>query len=153
MSSLTIHRYALLFFYIDTYLRLNSINMISKNSNKHSRGGRPTLPDSERRIVRVQPAFTAAEMETLEQRAAAFGINLCTWVRMASLGLSIKSVPAINRTAYSELSKLASNLNQLAHVANSTSAISASDLVKMLCETKDKVQELRCLLLGTRHDR
>lgn len=127
----------------------------NENTNKkRSRGGRPALPDNERRIVRLQPAFTIAEIEALEQRAAALGINPCEWLRMSALGLAVKSVPAINRSAYSELSKLASNINQIAHVANATSAFNPSDLVKTLSETKEKVQELRTELLGgNRYDR
>lgn len=126
----------------------------NENTKKRSRGGRPTLPDNERRIVRLQPAFTITEIETLEQRAAALGIQPCEWLRMSALGLAVKSVPAINRSAYSELSKLASNLNQLTHVANATNAFNQSDLVRTLSDTREKVQELRSQLLGgDRYDR
>lgn len=120
----------------------------NENKKKRSRGGRPTLPDNERRIVRLQPAFTLNEIETLEQRAAALGIQPCEWLRVSALGLAVRSVPAINRAAYSELSKLASNINQIAHVANATSAFNDSDLIKTLLDTQAKVQQLRIELLG-----
>lgn len=125
----------------------------SENNNKRNRGGRPSLPDSERRIVRLQPGFTMDEIEAVEERAAALGIDSCEWLRTAALGLTVKSVPAINRAAYSELSKLAANINQIAHVANATSAVNTSDLIKTLSEVRIEVQTLRSELIGgSRYD-
>jgi hypothetical protein len=114
-------------------------------------GGRPQLSHDERRQIRVQPSFTISEFSELLSKSNAAGLEVSEWLRAAGLGRLIKSVPAINRNAYVELSKTVSNLNQLAHVANATSAINSSDLVKTLSEIHEKVQQLRSELISGAH--
>lgn len=124
---------------------------ITQKAKRRHTGGRPQLTNDERRQIRVQPSFTIAEFHELLAKSNAAGLEVSEWLRAASLGRLIKSVPAINRNAYAELSKTVSNLNQLAHVANATSAINARDLVKTLSEIHEKVQQLRAELIAGAH--
>jgi hypothetical protein len=121
-----------------------------QTKRKHT-GGRPQLTNDERRQIRVQPSFTISEFHELLAKSNAAGLEVSEWLRAAGLGRLIKSVPAINRNAYSELAKLATNINQIAHVANATNALNTSDLVKTLEETHEKVQQLRAELIAGAH--
>ena len=114
-------------------------------------GGRPQLTDECRRQIRVQPSFTLNEFEALEAKACSAGLNVSEWLRTAGLGLLIKSVPTINKHAYSELSRLSANINQIAFVANSIGEINGKELVHLLTEIYTKVQQLRAELINVSH--
>lgn len=112
------------------------------------RGGRKPLPENERRCIRIQPSFTVAEMDEVEQRAEALGVDVAEWLRIAALGATVKSVPSVNRVAYAELSRLAANLNQLAARANSTGVMDEAEVISTAKATHAAVQSLRAELLG-----
>jgi hypothetical protein len=111
-------------------------------------GGRRELSDDLRRCIRIQPSFTLSEFDTVVERAAAIGVDKSEWLRLAALGETIKSVPAINRLAYAELSKLAGNLNQLAAKANSTGHLNATEIAELTGKTSAQLHALRLELLG-----
>ena len=113
-----------------------------------NRGGRPALPDDERRCIRIQPSFTYAEFTTVEEKAEALGVEVSEWLRIASLGETVKTVPTINRIAYAELARLAANLNQLAAKANSNLGLDADDVTKTTSAAHLILQKLRAELLG-----
>lgn len=115
---------------------------------RNHRGGRPSLADDERRCIRVQPSFTFAEFAAVEEKAEALGVEVSEWLRIASLGETVKTVPAINRIAYAELARLAANLNQLAAKANSNAGLDADDVTKTTGAAHLIVQKLRAELLG-----
>ncbi len=117
-------------------------------AHKRNRGGRPPLPDDERRCIRVQPAFTLSEFDIIEEKAKALGIDVSEWLRMSSLGDTIKQVPSINRIAYSDLSRLAANLNQLAARANSTNILNADAVITAANSALEMTQKLRLELIG-----
>jgi hypothetical protein len=118
-----------------------------QTKRKHT-GGRPQLTEEQRRCIRVQPSFTLAEFEALEERAAKAGLEISEWLRTAGLGLAINSVPTVNRSAYSELANLASNVSKLTSQTYTTGNVSSDALAKLLIETREKVQFLRSELVG-----
>lgn len=115
---------------------------------RRKRGGRKALPDELRRCVRVQPSFTIDEFAEVERRAEAMGIDVSEWLRVAALGQTLHAVPAVNRVAYSELSRLASNLNQLAAKANAASIIDAGRVVETTEAVAAILRKLRLELIG-----
>lgn len=119
---------------------------------KHS-GGRPQLTLEERRCIRVQPSFTLQEFEELERRSVRAGLETSEWLRTAGLGMEVKSVPQLNRAAYSELSNLASNVSKLTSQIYTNNTVDKDYLAKLLTETREKVQYLRAELVGSfNHD-
>lgn len=113
-----------------------------------NRGGRPALPDDERRCIRIQPSFTYAEFSAVEEKAEALGVEVSEWLRISALGETVKTVPAVNRIVYAELARLAANLNQLAAKANSNLGLDADHVTKTTGAAHLLVQKLRAELLG-----
>jgi len=50
-----------------------------------NRGGRPTLPDEDRRDTLVRVLTTASEYEELQGAAAYAGMPMSTWMRVVAL--------------------------------------------------------------------
>jgi len=73
----------------------------------------------ERRGVKLTVRLTDDEHERLRNLAHAARLQLAEFVRTAALGREVTaaapSVPELNREAYSDLARLASNLNQISH--------------------------------------
>jgi hypothetical protein len=57
--------------------------------------------------------FTPDELAIIDEKAESAGLPLSTFIREATLGKRIISVPTVNVRQWSELSRLSSNLNQL----------------------------------------
>lgn len=110
--------------------------------------GRPKLSPLERRVVRLTAGFTTTELQKIEARANAAGVEVSELIRHLVLNQQINSVPQVNRQAYAELARLAGNLNQLAHHLNAGSVAGAADLAGPLDATLNAVQQLRAELLG-----
>ncbi len=108
---------------------------------------RPPIDPDRLRVVQLRVRLTAAEAGDLASRAVACRLTLGDFVRRASLGVPLPiPVPEINRTAWTELSRLASNLNQLAHAANSGQPVAVD--TAMLREIAGLVALLRRRLIG-----
>ncbi len=77
--------------------------------------GRPKLPAGERRNARMlNVRLNAEEEQTVAQKAAAAGVTMTEWMRLAALEKQPperRVIPEINRAAWLELSKLAATLN------------------------------------------
>lgn len=80
------------------------------------RGGRPALPAGARRTRQVTVSLRAEEHRVLSQRARDAGRPLSVYIREVALGAQL--APLANRAAYRELSRVGTNLNQLARWAN-----------------------------------
>jgi len=82
------------------------------------KGGRPKSDDP--RINGVGFKCTAEEMEKLEKLAAEYQTTVGEFSRAKALGSRMPKVPVhkINVEKYQELSRLASNLNQLMRAVN-----------------------------------
>ena len=87
-----------------------------------SKGGRPPLPNRDDvRGGRISVYVSAAERATITEKAARLGMTAPQYLRECALRQRIPAppVPAVNLEKYAELARLAANLNQLAHAANS----------------------------------
>ena len=82
------------------------------------RGGRPRLPRTERRVIRVGVNVNEAEYAVIQSRAEAAGMSPAVFLREAGLGTRIGA--KVNNRVYHELSRIGVNLNQLARAANQT---------------------------------
>ena len=79
-------------------------------------GGRPRLSAGERRTCAVSLSLRADEHRLLRERARKAGRPLAVYIREAALGVQLTRVA--NRSAYRELTRVGTNLNQLARWAN-----------------------------------
>lgn len=82
--------------------------------NKKRKGGRPRLLNEERRAFSVRPGFNEAEFNKLEDRAASAGLELPEFIRRLALHQQFYALPAINKQALTELSRIGNNVNQIA---------------------------------------
>lgn len=113
---------------------------------KKSRFGRPQLLKSERRDFKFKIGFNLGEFKKITNRAESAGLSETELIRQTSLNQQIATVPQINKTAYAELSKLASNLNQLKIIAHQNGQLPTAEFI---AEIGLKVQQLRTELLGS----
>ncbi len=115
---------------------------------RRSRGGRPKSDPAAVRRDTNGVRVSAPEYAALRERAAQMGMTPAQWLREAALSRRLPSlpVPAINREQYAELARLAANLNQLAHAANSGEPVQVSD--ELLVAVADQVKHLRLVLIG-----
>jgi hypothetical protein len=61
-------------------------------------------------------------------------------------------VPELNRAAWVDLARSASNLNQLTHALNGGSLPSSSDLASVLDDLRHDLDALRLAMIGGRAD-
>lgn len=123
-----------------------------KKQRKPKSAGRPKCRPADVRRQTMGVRVSSTEWDTLCRKADALGIAPTTWMRQAALGKATPRapVPAINRQAYAELSRLAANLNQLARAAHENRvAVPAA----LLDDLYAQVQALRLGLLGAGNDR
>lgn len=112
---------------------------------KPSKYGRKKLLPELRRSYQFKVGYTEDEYHKLRSMSEKSGLAEAQLIRKLSLSQEIKTVSILNRTAYSELAKLASNLNQLSRVANASGIIENAELIN---KTFEAVQSLRVELLG-----
>lgn len=117
---------------------------------RRRRGGRPRVPDIERRTASITVAINQLESASIAMKCDESGMDAPSYLRAAALGNNVLTVPAINREKYSELARLAGNLNQLMrHVHSGTGGIIHGDqLLPALDKLHTEVQALRQSLLG-----
>ncbi len=80
---------------------------------KRRRGPKPKAPD-EARAHHVGVYLTDAEHKRLTEEAKAVKLRRGAVLRQAWLGQPARPIPELNREAWTELSRAASNLNQIA---------------------------------------
>lgn len=85
--------------------------MIEKIEKKRGRGRKP-VPDERRRKHPVTCRLTDSELAHVDRLRGSMTAG--EWMRTAALGRPPRIVPELNRSAWLELSRAASNLNQLA---------------------------------------
>ncbi len=72
------------------------------------------------RNKRVEIRYSQAELEVVKQRAADLNVRLATFARLASLDAIPAAIPPANGQLIVELSRIGSNLNQIARFANAS---------------------------------
>lgn len=114
----------------------------------HRKGGRPKGDPDAVRVHRVNARLSPAELEELKAKANEMGMTPAQWLRVGSLSRRLPSPPvsAVNREQYSELSRLAANLNQLTRLANSGQSVVLSSV--LVTELIGEVRRLRMSLIG-----
>ena len=113
---------------------------------KKNKGGRPkkSNPRKDQVVVRL----TADERLRLEELAGE--THLSEYMRAATFKRAARippKIPELNREAWSDLSRVASNLNQLAHRANSGEVVASDELQSAIQNCRKLLADVRTLLL------
>lgn len=115
--------------------------MSEVTEKKRGRGRKPT-PQAEKRQHAVTCRLTDAEQAHVDGLRGA--ITRGEWIRRSALSAVPNIVPALNREAWLELSRVGSNLNQIARVLNSDPVI-APATIEALAQS---LKEFRLALIG-----
>lgn len=81
------------------------------NEDRKRRRGPIKLPDADRRVHTVSVRLNDAELSRLEKSRGKYQRG--EWLRMAAIDRMPPTIPTINHEAWVELSRAASNINQL----------------------------------------
>lgn len=107
---------------------------------KKNQGGRPKLPEKERRNRMVKVYFDAVNYAKLMRKHKRTGVSLSTLVyELAVNGYVKEPISKEVATELRRLSGMANNLNQLAHEAH---LYSFPSVEKMVTELAQKIDEI-----------
>lgn len=109
-------------------------------SEKKKRGPAPMHP-SELRTIRVNVYLHPDEAAELDRRRARVGLQRGPYMRMSALDKLPRQIPELNRVAWAELSRIGSNLNQLAREFNQGNP-------PLFDSVEATLSELRAALIG-----
>lgn len=125
--------------------------MSEVTEKKRGRGRKPT-PQAKKRQHAVTCRLTDAELEHVDHHRGRSdthkGLTRGEWIRLAALSAPPRIVPELNREAWLELSRVGSNLNQIARVLNTDPVIDPST-VEALARS---LREFRLALIGGSSD-
>lgn len=95
---------------------------------------------------------TPAEADELTDHARRACVSVSELLRRRALGLALPpaAAPEINVRAYGQLARLAGNLNQAMHHANSTGMLEKSQFLTAVAACLEQVQHLRGDLIGAK---
>lgn len=96
---------------------------------------------SELRTIRVNVYLHPDEAAELDRRRSRAGLQRGPYMRMAALNQLPRQIPELNRVAWAELSRIGSNLNQLAREFNQGNP-------PLFDEVEAALSELRASLIG-----
>lgn len=82
------------------------------------KGGAPALPDEQKRTHTVSTRFNPAELKELDRLSTSVGLRRGEYLRLAAFQSLPATIPELNKEAWLELSRAASNLNQIAYQLN-----------------------------------
>lgn len=111
------------------------------------RGGRPKLANKRDHQITVR--LTQAQYHRLQTAAA--GGSVAALVRNQLLGRSSEmtvQVPLLNRNAWIELSRTASNLNQMSYHLNTGARPEMARILPLLRQLQRDLEEVRAGLIG-----
>jgi hypothetical protein len=91
---------------------------LSIDSSRKRRRGPLPLPVGELRVHGVSVRLNGAELLKLDAQRAPVHMQRGEYIRAAALHRLPPTIPTINQAAFIELSRAASNLNQLSHAMN-----------------------------------
>lgn len=97
---------------------------------KQQKVGRKRLPTNEKRDYTVSVRLSDVERERLERERGS--MQRGTFLRNCWLG--VRPVPAVNRELWVELSRVGSNLNQIAHKLNISESVEMAEALHALSE-------------------
>ena len=119
---------------------------MSADRPEERRGGALRQSGDERRRHTISARLSDAELAQLDLARGEAGLRRGSYLRAAALGQLQPTVPAINREAWTALSRAAANLNQIARRSN------AGDLVE-LAEVRRALIAFREALLAAEPSR
>jgi hypothetical protein len=99
--------------------------------------GRQQKPDAERRTYPISCALTCEEIAKLDAQRGGMGRG--AYLREAAFGNPPPVVPAINKEAWVDLSRSASNLNQIARRLNSGDALKVDEILIALASFRSRL--------------
>ena len=82
------------------------------------KGGAPALPDEQRRRHTVSTRFNPAELKELDRLSTSVGLRRGEYLRLTAFKSLPPTIPELNKEAWLELARAASNLNQIAYQLN-----------------------------------
>lgn len=108
--------------------------------------------DSPRKTVFHTLRVTPAEGEELAEHARRAHVSVSELLRRRALGqpLPPAAAPEINLQAYSQLARLAANLNQSMRHANETGMLDKNTFLSTVSACLEQVQKLRQALIGAK---
>ncbi|MDE5689733.1 MAG: MobC family plasmid mobilization relaxosome protein [Duncaniella sp.] len=107
---------------------------------KKNQGGRPKLPEKEKRNCMVKVYFDAVNYAKLLRKHKRTGVSLSTLVYELAVNGYVKEPISMEvATDLRRLSGMANNLNQLAHEAHKYSFPSVEKMVTELAQKIDKI--------------
>jgi hypothetical protein len=121
-------------------------------ASRKKKGGRPSLPDDQRRDHRETIRFSEIEWQRVTEAARSAGIPTLTYIRQRALSDRIGggrlTIPEVNQDLWRKLARLSSNLNQLAAKMNSGDRSYQSHVAYLLTEANELLRSVRRLLIG-----
>lgn len=118
--------------------------MLDIDETKRRRRGRINLDPSENRTHTISTRLNDAELQELDAKCAQCHMQRGEFLRTAALHKLPDHIPEINREQWVELSRSASNLNQLAYHLNTTEiAPDIAEVRKLLAEFRDYLVGLK----------
>lgn len=122
-------------------------NIVIDRLPSRRKAGRPNVPDIQKRKHAVTCRLTDAESWAVD--AARGSVSRGEYIRLAALLAPPRVVPAINREAWTELSRVSANLNQLLRSYNSTKSVKdGSAATAALDELRQSVEAVRLSMIG-----
>lgn len=108
--------------------------------------------DAPKKTVFHTLRVTPAEGEELAEHARRACVSVSEFLRRRALGqpLPPAAAPAINVQAYTQLARLASNLNQAMHHANASGMLDKENFLTTVSACHQLVQELRQELIAAK---
>ena len=111
--------------------------MTKLNLNRKSRRGHPKLDDDDVRDKCISVRLNKEELDMLNSRRGA--LKQGEFLRMAAIDQLPKIVPQLNKEACVELSRVASNLNQIAHKLNMNECVDAGEIRQVFADFRQKI--------------
>ena len=110
----------------------------AQKSNRRARGRKPADPAKLRDFC-VKVAISKEEIEKLDRIRGRY--PRASWMRMSAFGFVPSKIPELNVQAWTELSKSAANLNQIAARLNQRGMVEAA-------EVQSALKDFRARLIG-----
>ena len=118
----------------------------SSSSPKKRRYGPTPKASSDRRWHSVSCRLTDDELALVDARRGK--VRRGEWLRLSALGKPPRIVPELNRVAWVDLARSASNLNQIAHAINAGEVPAGGDLASVLDALRADLDALRLAMIG-----
>jgi len=118
--------------------------MTKLNLNRKSRRGHPKLDADDVRDNCISVRLNKEELSILNTKRGI--LKQGEFLRMAAIDQLPKVVPELNKNAWVELSRAASNLNQIAHKLNMDEYVDADEIRRVFADFRQKIIGLNTVM-------